>query len=82
MNPPGNHKFIPSPTILPNAAPILNEGISTPAGNFQKKINFTKFSKKSISRNFLVKSISRIFFLPVGTGNVAARIDNQKVARM
>ena len=72
MNPPGNHKFIPSPTILPNAAPILNEGISTPAGNFQKK---------SISRNFLVNQFPE-FFLPVGTGSVAARIDNQKVARM
>ena len=48
MNPPGNHKFIPSPTILPNAAPILNDGIRT----------------------------------PVGTGKVAARMDNQKVARM
>ena len=72
MNPPGNHKFIPSPTILPNAAPILNDGISTPAGNFQKN---------SISRNFQ-KNQFHEFFLPVGTGRVAARIDNQKVARM
>ena len=39
---------IPSPTILPRAAPILNEGTKT----------------------------------PVGTGSVAAKMDNQKVVKM
>ena len=82
MNPPGNHKFIPSPTILPNAAPILNEGISTPAGNFQKKSISRNFQKYQFHEFFCCKINFTNFFLPVGTGRVAARIDNQKVARM
>ena len=47
-NPSGNHTFMPSPTMRPKAAPILNAGTKT----------------------------------PVGTGKVAANIDNQNVANM